>query len=257
MICKQCGAELSDGSLFCPNCGVPQAAHGQPENTATAEVAALPKKKTGLILGICLGVVALIAVSLAIFFLQPEPNVFSQVQLDSIKAIAQDRMEGVAELLDTPVTIDVTVEDLGLDGLILGCEKCSEHARNYAINFDIKGDGLSNVQMAALVFFMEYMYGSSYTSEGFDYNLDSPHDLSTFYDIHQENPAYKIIDTSSSLMGVNNLPTDFSWTANSSFTVNGNWLGYIASDSPRSSSVIVGLEETISASEIVTAFSPD
>lgn len=110
--------------------------------------------------------------------------------------------------------------------------------------------------MASLVFFMEYMYGDAYTSEGFDQNLDSTYDLSTVYDIHRDNPLYQGSDVSSSPMGVRDLPTDFSWTVISSFSVNGNWLGYMASDSAPSSSDVIGLDNPVSVSDIISALPP-
>lgn len=86
-----------------------------------------------LILSIGLGAIVLLAIALAVYFLRPAPNVFSEAQLASIKAIALDRMEGIAEVLDLPVDINVTIEDLGLDGLIL-CPDCSGKTRNYEVN---------------------------------------------------------------------------------------------------------------------------
>lgn len=69
MICRNCGQEINDGSVFCPHCGATTAPGPGGEPPAPYSASAPPaweapekKKKTGLIIGIAVAAVAVVAV---------------------------------------------------------------------------------------------------------------------------------------------------------------------------------------------------
>lgn len=75
--CHNCGAQLSDGDVFCMNCGTRQAGSPsqpqpvQPQPSAAAPEPPKKKKKTGLIAGIVAAAVVLALAAVAVFWVWP------------------------------------------------------------------------------------------------------------------------------------------------------------------------------------------
>ena len=95
MICKNCGREINDGSVFCPHCGATQSV--SPESPRSAAGGGAPawegpeggekKKKTGLFIGIgaaAVAVIALVAVFAGGLFSSPK----KQVEVAFVKSAA-------------------------------------------------------------------------------------------------------------------------------------------------------------------------
>lgn len=150
MFCSKCGANNADGAKFCIGCGASLSEPVQPTASVPSVTPVPPqnpkKKKTGLIIGIVAGAVALIAViSVIVLFASKDKN--GEKNNESSKPMVEDTVNSNEEnnSSDVPQT---DLVDTKHDSKVVGKWKCvmSEDIGDGAVlemiaYFDFTADG--------------------------------------------------------------------------------------------------------------------
>lgn len=226
--CRNCGQELPDGTKFCPSCGAP----AEQETPRSAPTAPAPEPqgeapKTGRGRRIALwcvgGVILVVAVAVAMAVRAAWPGELTKEQLERIQTNAERRIGAVLETLgyEDAVEAQVVITDK------VEREECDEHVlcleRNYDIDFRLTTDGsLSAMDKAAIMVWMEDSYGNvDYGTYKYKSNSNSSKDLTAVWDADYErdNPYGDHVEK---IMGVTIPATDYSWSANSGFEIDGS-----------------------------------
>lgn len=125
MFCKNCGAELKDGSKFCTKCGatltpIPQEAPAMPVATYSNENTPPKKSKAGLILLIILLILIVLGgAGAGLFFF------LNQNKEEDTGSRRRARDEKVTEQTDAPAATDATTEETG-EATVVESEQTSE-----------------------------------------------------------------------------------------------------------------------------------
>ncbi len=233
MFCNKCGAQLEDDARFCPNCGAEAAATGeavtpqpstqdeaQPQLPVETPPPAKKKKKKGLkIVLACVGVLALIAAILAVvFYVKYWPGEFTSEQLSEIKSNAEKRMETALDNFGfSDIDVVVSIRD-EVEKELIGDENPLWYERVYHVDYKLTTHGdLDETGKACIVMVMDWLWGGEVKLEGEVVNQCERNDL---YESHTVRYEWRA-EEESYFMGVHIPATDYSWSAHTSFNIDG------------------------------------